>query len=73
MSPETRVRAGRRSRLGFKIRIRQSKTDQEARGQSIAILKGSVACPIAALKAWLAAAGITTGAVFRSVKKGGRG
>jgi hypothetical protein len=30
-----------------------------------------VACPVAALKAWLEAAVITTGAVFRSVKKGG--
>jgi hypothetical protein len=28
-------------------------------------------CPVAALKAWLEAAGITTGPVFRSVKKGG--
>jgi site-specific recombinase XerD len=58
--------------LGFKIAIRQSKTDQEGQGQTIAIVKGSIACPVAALKAWLAAAGITTGAVFRSVKKGGK-
>jgi site-specific recombinase XerD len=58
--------------LGFKVTIRQSKTDQEGQGQSIAILKGSVICPIAALKAWLAAACIASGAVFRSVKKGGR-
>ena len=35
-------------------------------------MKGSVVCPIGRLKAWLAAAGITTGAVFRSIKKGGR-
>jgi hypothetical protein len=40
-------------------------------GQTIAIVRGSVACPVAALKAWLAAAGITTGPVFRTVKKGG--
>jgi site-specific recombinase XerD len=58
--------------LGFKVTIRHSKTDQEGRGQTIAIVKGSVACPVAALKAWLAAAAITTGAVFRSVKKGGK-
>jgi site-specific recombinase XerD len=58
--------------LGFKITIRHSKTDQEGAGQTIAILRGSVACPVATLKAWLAAAGITAGAVFRSVKKGGK-
>jgi site-specific recombinase XerD len=59
------------SELGFKVTIRHSKTDQEGAGQTIAIVRGSVACPVAALKAWLEAAGITTGAVFRSVKKGG--
>jgi site-specific recombinase XerD len=58
--------------LGFKIAIRQSKTDQEGQGQTVAVVKGSIACPVVALKAWLAAAGITTGAVFRSVKKGGK-
>jgi hypothetical protein len=30
-----------------------------------------VACPVAALKAWLAAGSITAGPIFRSVKKGG--
>jgi site-specific recombinase XerD len=59
------------SELGFKVIIRHSKTDQEGMGQTIAIVRGSVACPVMALKAWLEAAGITTGAVFRSVKKGG--
>jgi site-specific recombinase XerD len=59
------------SELGFKVVIRRSKTDQEGAGQTIAITRGSVACPVAALKAWLAAAGITAGPIFRSVKKGG--
>jgi site-specific recombinase XerD len=59
------------SELGFKVTIRHSKTDQEGAGQTIAIVRGSLACPVAALKAWLEAAGITTGPVFRSVKKGG--
>jgi site-specific recombinase XerD len=59
------------SELGFKVIIRHSKTDQEGAGQTIAITRGSVACPVAALKAWLAAAGITAGPIFRSVKKGG--
>jgi hypothetical protein len=59
------------SALGFKVTIRHSKTDQEAAGQTIAIVRGSIACPVAALKAWLAAAGITTGPIFRSVRRGG--
>jgi site-specific recombinase XerD len=59
------------SEQGFKVIIRHSKTDQERAGQTIAIIRGSVACPVAALKAWLAAAGITAGPIFRSVKKGG--
>src|SRR5205823_8312253 len=59
------------SELGFKVAIRHSKTDQEGMGQTIAIVRGSVACPVAALKAWLEAAGITTGPVFRAVRKGG--
>ena len=59
------------SELGFKVTIRHSKTDQEGAGQTIAIVRGSVACPVTALKAWLEAAGITAGPIFRSVKKGG--
>jgi site-specific recombinase XerD len=60
------------SELGFKVTIRHSKTDQEGAGQTIAIVRGSVACPVAALKAWLEAAGITTGPIFRQVRKGGK-
>lgn len=33
---------------------------------------GRATCPVKAHKAWLAAAGITTGPLFRSVAKGGR-
>jgi hypothetical protein len=57
--------------LGFRVTIRRSKTDQEGAGQTIAIVRGSVACPITALKGWLTAAGITSGPIFRSVKRGG--
>jgi site-specific recombinase XerD len=59
------------SELGFKVTIKHSKTDQEGAGQTIAIVRGSIACPVAALKVWLAAAGITSGPIFRSVRKGG--
>jgi site-specific recombinase XerC len=60
------------SETGLRITIRRSKTDQEGVGQTIAIVRGSIACPVAALKAWLEAAGITTGPLFRSIRKGGK-
>jgi site-specific recombinase XerD len=49
---------------GLLITIRRSKTDQEGLGRKVAIPRGEIACPVAALKSWLEAAGITTGAVF---------
>jgi site-specific recombinase XerD len=57
---------------GLRIHIRRSKTDQEGQGATIAILRGSMACPVHALQAWLAAAAITEGPLFRPVAKGGR-
>jgi integrase len=58
---------------GFRIRIRKSKTDQEGQGVTIAIVRGTgISCPVKAVKAYLAAANITEGAVFRSIRKGGR-
>ena len=58
--------------LGFKVTIRHSKTDQEGAGQTVAIMKGSAACPVAALRAWITASGIASGAIFRSIRKGGK-
>jgi site-specific recombinase XerD len=49
---------------GALITIRRSKTDQEGLGRKVAIPRGDVACPVEALKAWLAAAAITAGAIF---------
>jgi site-specific recombinase XerD len=57
---------------GLRITIRRSKTDQEGAGQVIAIVRGSMACPVAALKAWREAADITSGPLFRSVRKGSK-
>ena len=54
---------------GLRVTIRRGKTDQEGRGAVIAIPRGVVACPVAALRAWLEAAGISTGAVFRPLGK----
>jgi hypothetical protein len=31
---------------GFRVTIRKSKTDQEGQGQTIAIIRGSAACPV---------------------------
>jgi hypothetical protein len=58
---------------GLPVTIRRSKTDQEGHGQMIAIIRGTGGtCPVKAVKAWLEAAGITEGLIFRPVAKGGR-
>jgi site-specific recombinase XerD len=57
---------------GMRVVIRRSKTDQEGTGQEIAIPAGGKLRAVEAVKAWLAAAGITEGPVFRSVNRGGR-
>ena len=57
---------------GLRVTIRQSKTDQDGEGVTIAIARGAVACPVRALREWLDAAGIESGALFRSVNKAGR-
>jgi site-specific recombinase XerC len=57
---------------GLRVTIRRSKTDQEGVGCTIAIVRGGACCPVKALRAWLDAAGITEGPVFRPVRKGGQ-
>ena len=57
---------------GVKILIRHSKTDQEGAGQVVGITRGSKLCPVQAIQAWLAAAGIATGPVFRGVNRHGQ-
>jgi site-specific recombinase XerD len=59
------------SEAGLRVTIRHSKTDQDGEGATIAIARGAVACPVRALREWLDAAGIETGAVFRPVNKSG--
>lgn len=56
---------------GLRIHVRRSKTDQEGVGAVVPIIKGKVACPVAALNAWLAAAGIADGPVFRPINRWG--
>jgi integrase len=59
------------SDAGLRLTIRQSKTDQDDEGATIAIAHGTIACPVRALRAWLDAAGIESGALFRAVNKAG--
>jgi site-specific recombinase XerD len=60
------------SKEGLLVTIRRSKTDQEGRSTTVAVVRGKIACPVAALSAWLTAAGISDGPVFRPITKGGR-
>jgi site-specific recombinase XerD len=56
---------------GMLATIRGSKTDQERQGVTIAIARGDIACPVKALRAWLDAAGIEAGSLFRPIDKAG--
>jgi site-specific recombinase XerD len=57
---------------GLRVTIRRSKTDQEGLGATIAIVPGSTACPIRAVRAWIKAAKISDGPLFRSVTRTGK-
>jgi site-specific recombinase XerD len=50
---------------GLRVTIRRSKTDQEGAGTVVAVCRGSIACPVAAVRDWVTAAGITEGPLFR--------
>ena len=55
-----------------RVTIRKSKTDQEGLGTTIAIARGSIACPVDAVRAWIKAAGISDGPLFRPVTRTGK-
>lgn len=58
---------------GARLVVAASKTDQKGEGAIVGVVRTrSRTCPVAALNEWIAASGIETGAVFRSVRKGGR-
>jgi integrase len=57
---------------GLRVTVRRSKTDQEGRGQHIAVPRGYRLRPVEALQSWLAAAAITEGPIFRPVGLGDR-
>ncbi|WP_246701435.1 site-specific integrase [Rhodopseudomonas sp. BR0G17] len=52
--------------------IRSSKTDQDGEGATLPIPRGRKLRPVAALEAWLSAAGITEGPIFREITRHGR-
>lgn len=58
---------------GLVVRVKRSKTDQNAAGADVAIPFGSNSslCPVQALRAWLAAGSVTEGPVFRSIDRHG--
>lgn len=59
---------------GMLLSIRTSKTDQEGAGETLAVARGDRTdfCAVRALQAWLVAAGIRQGPVFRRVRAGDR-
>lgn len=59
---------------GLVMTLRRSKGDQEGAGEKVGIPYGSSpsTCPVRAFQAWLDQAGITEGAVFRSVNRHGQ-
>jgi site-specific recombinase XerD len=59
------------TKAGLLLYIRTSKTDQERLGQIVAIAPGKIVCPFKSLRAWMAAAKITSGPIFRPIFNGG--
>lgn len=57
---------------GLRVRVRRSKTDQEGAGIEKAIPHGRFIRPVALVREWLDAAGISEGPVFRPVSRSGR-
>jgi site-specific recombinase XerC len=64
----------RRVPKGLVLLIRSSKTDQEARGEEVPVFYSDKPqhCPVRSLDAWLAAGGITDGAIYRALGRSGR-
>ena len=57
---------------GLRITIRRSKGDQEGAGAVLAVGRtGTATCPVEAFQAWVSAAGIKAGRVFRSLNRHG--
>ena len=59
---------------GVLVHVRRSKTDQDGAGQTVAIPRSRTAdvCPVEAVAAWLAAASIKSGPLFRGINRHGK-
>ncbi len=53
------------------ITVRRSKTDQQGRGQKVAVLNGHSIRPVDCLLTWLSSSGIVGGHLFQTMKRGG--
>ena len=63
------------TREGMRLAIRKSKTDQAGEGETFGVnfcRKDPTVCPVKALDAWIAAAGITSGPIFRAINRHGQ-
>jgi site-specific recombinase XerD len=58
---------------GITVRLRRSKTDQQARGKDLLLVYAETPhpCPVRALRGWLDSTGITEGPIFRRVTRTG--
>jgi integrase len=59
---------------GLTVTLRRSKSDQDGAGRKIGIPYGSnpETCPVRSMQAWMEAAGINAGPVFRSINRHGQ-
>lgn len=57
---------------GLRVTVRKSKTDQEGFGATIAIARGSIACPVDAVHARIKATDISEGPLFCPVTRTGK-
>ncbi len=59
---------------GLTVTLRRSKTDQNGAGRKIGIPYGAnpETCPVRMLQAWIEQAGMTSGALFKSINRHGR-
>ncbi|MFX3643357.1 MAG: site-specific integrase [Candidatus Pristimantibacillus sp.] len=61
----------RLSKQGYTVRIKYSKTDQDGKGEFVAIPYGQSqeTCPVLAIQNWLTVSSIESGPVFRAINK----
>jgi hypothetical protein len=63
----------RETEVGLIVTIRRSKTDQEGEGRNVAIVRGSMACPVQAVRTWLNASGCRDRPVISARGQGRQG